>query len=108
MAATSPPPPSRFRPGLDARLDAICLQALAKQPADRFSSMRAFADALAALESATVSPLIGPRLTLRITGTPSQAGIFSFTITAALGGCAGQRSYSTVTAFARLRGLSTS
>jgi serine/threonine protein kinase/tetratricopeptide (TPR) repeat protein len=42
-----PPPPRTLRPDLDARLEAVCLQALAKAPADRFPSMKAFADALA-------------------------------------------------------------
>src|SRR5262245_39334060 len=40
-------PPSRFRPGLPPKLDAVCLKALAKQPVDRFASMGAFAEALA-------------------------------------------------------------
>ena len=72
ITADPAPPPSRFRPGLSPRLDEICLCALAKQPGDRFPSMRAFADALAPLEIAFVppAPLIGQRLTLRITGTP--------------------------------------
>jgi serine/threonine protein kinase len=69
ITADPAPPPSRFRPGLDPRFDAVCLRALAKQPGDRFPSMRAFADAVAALENAPV-PLVGPRLTLRISGTP--------------------------------------
>jgi serine/threonine-protein kinase len=42
----SPRPPSRRRPGLAARLDDICLTALARQPARRFASMTAFAEAL--------------------------------------------------------------
>jgi serine/threonine protein kinase len=33
-----PEPPSRVRPGLDSRLEAICLKALAKNPADRYGS----------------------------------------------------------------------
>jgi tetratricopeptide (TPR) repeat protein len=40
------PPPSRSRPGLDPELEAICLKALAKEPARRFRSMQEFADAL--------------------------------------------------------------
>ena len=39
-------PPSALRPGLDATLDAVCLKALAKKPAERFASMTAFAEAL--------------------------------------------------------------
>ncbi len=38
--------PSELRPGLDPRLEAICLRALAKKPADRFASMADFAVAL--------------------------------------------------------------
>jgi len=34
------------RPGIDPRLEELCLKALAKNPADRFSDCRAFADAL--------------------------------------------------------------
>jgi formylglycine-generating enzyme required for sulfatase activity len=41
-----PEPPSARRPGLDAALDAVCLKALAKKPAERFASMAAFAEAL--------------------------------------------------------------
>jgi hypothetical protein len=41
-----PPPPSQFRPDLDAGLEAICLKALAKKPADRYGTMSAFATAL--------------------------------------------------------------
>jgi predicted Ser/Thr protein kinase len=41
-----PPPPSRWRPDLDPAVERVCLRALAKQPADRFPSMRAFAEAL--------------------------------------------------------------
>src|SRR5262249_56526940 len=38
-----PPPPSRQRPGLDFRLDDICLKALAKKPEQRYPSMAALA-----------------------------------------------------------------
>jgi hypothetical protein len=41
-----PEPPSRRCPGLDARLEAVCLTALAKAPAARYASMEAFAAAL--------------------------------------------------------------
>jgi serine/threonine protein kinase/tetratricopeptide (TPR) repeat protein len=41
-----PPPPSSHRPGLDAALEAICLKAMAKDPAQRYASMTEFADAL--------------------------------------------------------------
>jgi hypothetical protein len=41
-----PPPPSHWRADLGPALDAICAKALAKKPADRYPSMRAFAAAL--------------------------------------------------------------
>ena len=44
---TPPIPPSRVRAGLDTRLDAICLKAMAKNPADRYHSAKDFATALA-------------------------------------------------------------
>jgi serine/threonine protein kinase len=39
-------PPSRRRPEIDERLDALCLKALAKKPNERFKSMAAFAAAI--------------------------------------------------------------
>jgi eukaryotic-like serine/threonine-protein kinase len=45
---TTAPPPSARRPGLDAGLDAICLRAMAKKPADRFGDGEAMAAALRA------------------------------------------------------------
>ena len=44
---TTPPRPSDVRPGLDARLDGLCLKALAKHPRDRHGSAKEFAEALA-------------------------------------------------------------
>ncbi len=41
-----PPPPMQFRPEVDERLQALCLKAIAKRPADRFASMKDFAAAL--------------------------------------------------------------
>jgi serine/threonine protein kinase len=41
-----PPPPSQFRPDLDAQLEATCLKALAKSPQDRHASMAQLAMAL--------------------------------------------------------------
>jgi serine/threonine-protein kinase len=45
-AETPPPRPSALHPGVDPRLDAICLKAMAKNPVDRFPSARALADVL--------------------------------------------------------------
>ena len=43
----SPPqPPSRRNPVVDPRLEAICLKAMAKKPAERYASMAAFAGTL--------------------------------------------------------------
>jgi len=44
---TIPRPPSAVCPGLDPQLDALCLKALAKNPADRYQSANAFATVLA-------------------------------------------------------------
>ncbi len=57
-----PPPPSSLRPGLGPALDAVCLRALAKKPADRFPSMSAFAAALEELgrSADTVLPAAPP------------------------------------------------
>jgi serine/threonine protein kinase len=41
-----PPKPGRYVPGLDPALERVCLTALAKDPADRYPSMAAFAAAL--------------------------------------------------------------
>jgi serine/threonine protein kinase len=46
VLSQTPPPPRQFRPDLDASLEAICLKALAKEPAERFRSMADFAAAL--------------------------------------------------------------
>jgi formylglycine-generating enzyme required for sulfatase activity len=42
----APPLPSQVQPGLAAALDAICARTMAKQPGERFASMKAFAAAL--------------------------------------------------------------
>lgn len=62
-----PLPPSQRRPELDSRLDAICLNALAKKPADRFASMQEFADALSAWIGGAAA---AAAMTLRVVGTP--------------------------------------
>jgi tetratricopeptide (TPR) repeat protein len=46
VASQPPEPPSRRRPGIDPRLESVCLKALAKRPEDRIPSMAAFAAAL--------------------------------------------------------------
>ncbi|HZZ80299.1 MAG TPA: serine/threonine-protein kinase [Gemmataceae bacterium] len=42
----APERPTKIKRGIDARLETICLKALAKTPAERFTSMREFADQL--------------------------------------------------------------
>lgn len=42
----APGPPSRYQRGLSGELDRICLQAIAKNPDDRFQSMEEFAAAI--------------------------------------------------------------
>ncbi len=44
----APPSPRQLRGDIDPDLEAICLKALAREPASRFPSMQAFADALTA------------------------------------------------------------
>lgn len=41
------PPPSKFRNGIDPRLQTICMKAIAKKPAERYASMKDLAAALA-------------------------------------------------------------
>ena len=50
-----PDSPSQRRPGIDPRLDAVCMKAMAKDPAGRFSTMAEFAKALDVVLRARVS-----------------------------------------------------
>jgi len=49
ILAMSPPPPSEHRPDKDTRLDAVCMQTLNKEPAQRPASMTALATMLHAV-----------------------------------------------------------
>ncbi|HYT95489.1 MAG TPA: serine/threonine-protein kinase [Gemmataceae bacterium] len=53
-----PQRPSALRPEVDPRLEAICLQAMAREPADRYASMTEFA---AALDRYLAAPASGKR-----------------------------------------------
>jgi hypothetical protein len=55
-----PEPPTRHRPDLDPRLEAICLKALSKEVADRYASMRDFAAALASCVPPERPPAAAP------------------------------------------------
>jgi formylglycine-generating enzyme required for sulfatase activity/serine/threonine protein kinase len=44
-----PPPPSQSRSEMDQRVEAACLKMMAKNPSERFASMKALADELAAI-----------------------------------------------------------
>jgi serine/threonine protein kinase len=57
-----PPPPSRFRPGLDPQLETICLKAMAKKINERHSSMAELAAALLHVLRGTIASQVeGPR-----------------------------------------------
>jgi TPR repeat protein/serine/threonine protein kinase len=58
---TAPKPPSALRPGLDPRLDALCLKALAKDPRDRYRTAKEFARAIDDLARALQAP-VPPKL----------------------------------------------
>ena len=46
LTAVPAAPPSELRPEVDPELEAICLKAMAREAADRYGSMREFAEAL--------------------------------------------------------------
>jgi hypothetical protein len=58
-----PPTPSSLQPGLDPRLEVICLKAMARKPDDRYPGMKAFADALSGwLGAQSAAPMLPRRL----------------------------------------------
>jgi serine/threonine protein kinase len=61
IAKEPPGPPSRLRPGIDPGLEAICLKALAKAPADRFASMDEMAAALQKFLSGAPTEPVHPK-----------------------------------------------
>lgn len=46
MVVSSPKPPSSVRPELNAEVDSICLEAIRREPEQRYQTMAAFAEAL--------------------------------------------------------------
>jgi serine/threonine protein kinase len=53
-----PPPLSSVQPGVGPELEAMCVRAMAKRPADRFASMHEFAAALTAYLNRPAAPLL--------------------------------------------------
>jgi hypothetical protein len=76
-----PPPPSRLRPGLNPRLESVCLKAMARRAEDRFASMAEFADALRRVAD---SPSRRPRRAMH-----TAAGLVGLALAAVLIGWAG-------------------
>jgi serine/threonine protein kinase len=56
ILSKAPPSPTRLHPGLDPRIDALCTKMLAKNPADRYSSISEVADQIAAIVRAPAVP----------------------------------------------------
>jgi predicted Ser/Thr protein kinase len=64
VVAGNPPPPGQFRPGLDPRLEAVCLKAMARESGDRYPSMAELATALTPFCSPAVPAAPGTAETL--------------------------------------------
>ena len=69
------PAPSAVRAGIPARLDAVVQRALAKDPADRFESMEAFADALAPFAAARRRRWVGVAIAAAFAALAIAAGV---------------------------------
>ena len=79
ILAAPVPPVKEFRPDVDARLDAICRKAMAKEPADRFPSMAELANVLGhylKAPSASPPPLPAPPVAA-VLQAPSPAVVHS-------------------------------
>jgi serine/threonine protein kinase len=81
----APPAPSDVVPGLAAAgIDALVLRALAKAREDRFQSMRALAEAIAAVPEDAVRDARPPRARPRRTVAPWQLAVGSIALVLAL------------------------
>jgi serine/threonine protein kinase len=60
IATSAPEPPSKYRPGIDREIEAICLKAMAREPDDRFRSMTSLVAALEAYLGGQIRPGAGP------------------------------------------------
>jgi predicted Ser/Thr protein kinase len=82
IVSRRPDPPSKHCPDLDPRLDAVCLQALSKEVADRYASMRDFAarlaDYLAGGRPAGTTAPQGPAKPTRVVGPGTRGRIAWF------------------------------
>ena len=67
---TAPQPPSTYCDGLEPGLEAVCLQALAKKPEERFGSMRDFAVALERAAGSAAAPKANPATAPRRVAQP--------------------------------------
>jgi tetratricopeptide (TPR) repeat protein/predicted Ser/Thr protein kinase len=92
----TPPPPSTFRRDLDARLEKICLKAMARNPEERYRTMGEMAAALTDYLRATLQP--GG-------GTPQGDDLLVLVPTDSAGGNPGGRAPSPPPAVAVLRPL---
>ena len=78
---SDPAPPSGLRPGVDARLEAICLRAMARKREDRFADMHELAaalsgwlDARSSAPESAVSPAEDEEKQPTLADTPAPAG----------------------------------
>jgi predicted Ser/Thr protein kinase len=71
----APPPPSQHQPDVDAKIEAICLKAMAKEPSDRYPAMADFAAALADyLQEADQTLAAKPRPPITQSSAPPRGG----------------------------------
>jgi tRNA A-37 threonylcarbamoyl transferase component Bud32 len=73
IVTQQPVPPSKYRPALDPRLDAVCLKALSKEVAGRYATMRDFAAALGSWLRESRSPTTAPPAPLAAAPLPALA-----------------------------------
>jgi serine/threonine-protein kinase len=94
ILALDPPPPESLRPEVPPALAAVCTRALAKQPARRFDSIRAFAAAIRDVEfeanfrqgPAELAALVAERVPPRTTPSGAHAVLSELGIGAAADG----------------------